>query len=258
MYERMHFHEGGVSVSEESMIMERLERKEVVAVPAEGYWKLDLQFPTSLIQKTGASSWKEIGEAQAIGVIPARMSRMYLFKDLPILELIFKMGYKTILEFQDALFRLYRPKPFIDWFSIIFFINKNLALVPVMPDSHYHLFDPVTVDRNYFMKMGVGKIIVSIEEGCHITPLNSPLEIRSYDGELLGYGEVVPLPTRVSCLHYLADFLPIEHILKAATGRSSAEYLTRSLIARYPGKRDLDWITIKTVHILEKSELPII
>lgn len=256
MYERMHFHCGGVTI--EDGTIEKLERGEVIAVIAEGYWVADLQFPTPLIQKTGANSWKQIGEAQAIGVIPARMSRMYLFKGLPIWELIKGLGYKTIAELQDSLFRLYRPKPFIDWFSIIFFVKKDMAAAPVTPDSHYHLFDPVTIDRNYFMRMDVGKIIASIEEGYHITPLNSPQEIKGYDGELLGYGEVVPFPTRVSCLSRLADFLPIEHILKAATGRSSAEYLTRSLIARYPGKRDLDWITIKTVHILEKSELPII
>lgn len=254
MYEKMHFHCGGVIVTDR--VMGKLKDGKVVPVIAEGYWKLDLQFPTSLIQKTGASSWKEIGEAQAIGVIPARMSRSYLFKDLPIYELIKKVGYKTIAELQEGLFSLYRPKPFIDWFSIIFFVKKDMTSVPVTPDSHYHLFDPVTVDRNYFMRMGVGKIIVSIEEGYHITPLNSPQEIRSYDEELLGYGEVIPFPTRVSRLPRLVEFLPIEHILKAATGRSSKEYLVRSLIARYPGKRDLDWITIKTVHILEKSEIP--
>lgn len=253
MYERMHFHDSGVSVSKGSKILERLEHKDVVAVIAEGYWKVDLQFPTSLCLKTGEKSWERIGEAQAIGVIPARMSRMYLFKSLPIWGLVKKIGYKTIEELKDALFKLYRPKPMIDWFSVIFFINKNLAPAPVTPDSHYHLYEPMIVNKAYFEKVGVGKTIVSIEEGYHVSHINDPSEIMSYDKELLGYGEVVPFPTRVSYLHYFNSFLPIEYILKAATGRSSVEYLKRLLLARYPQKRDLDWITIETIYIVQKT-----
>jgi len=254
MYYGMHFHEGAVTVFEGSQIMEKLGRHEVVVEITEGYWKPDLQYPTRIVQKTKTGSKQLIGEAQAIGVIPARISHLCLFENFPIMETVRKAGYQSIDELKEGLFNLYRPKPRIDWFSVMFFISVDIAIPPVTPDSHYHIEEPVSIDRNYFEKVGSGKIIISIEEGYRIFNLNRSYEIRSYDGKLLGYGEVTPFPTRISYLHYMVDLLPIEHMLKAATGRGSIQHLARLLLHRYPDKRDRDWITIEVVYVLEKSK----
>lgn len=253
-----HFHDGdrGIPVAEEIKIMEKLEHDKVVPVICEGYWKVDLQFLTPIIQKSKDGVRKIIGEAQAVGVIPARVSRLNLFeKNIPIKEVIRKIGYKSIKEMQEFLFSLHRPKPNIDWFSLIFFVNKNIFPPPEIGESHYHWGEPVSVYKHVFNALKEGQLIGSIEEGYRIFNLNKPQEVRAFfDGEFLGYGEAIPFSTRISRMLIMRDYLPIGEMLKAATGRDSTRHLVRYLMGIYPDKHDRDWITVETLYILDKSK----
>jgi len=258
IYYGAHFHDGdaGVPVINGPEIAEKLRSGEVVPHICEGYWKLDLQFPTPLVEKNEGGAGNLFCEAQAVGVIPARVSRLNLFeKNLPIMKVIKKIGYKSIEELQEFLFRLHRPKPNIDWFSLMFFVKKDFFPQPEISGSHFHFGEPVSVYKHVFKALKEGQLIGSIEEGYRIFNLNKPQEIRAFfDGDFLGYGEVVPFNTRISRMNIMRDYLPIGEMLKVATGRDSTHHLNRHLSGIYPEKHDLDWITVETVCILDKNK----
>jgi len=258
IYFGAHFHDGdrGIPVTEEIKIMEKLANNEVVPIICEGYWKVDLQFSTPIIQKSKDGVRKIICEAQAVGVIPARISRLNLFeKNIPIMEVIKKIGYKSVEEMQEFLFRLNRPKPKADWFSLMFFVNKDLFPQPEISESHYHWGEPVSVYQHVFKVLKEGQLIGSIEEGYRIFNLDRPQEVRAFfGGGFLGYGEVIPFNTRLSRMNVMRNYLPIDKMLKTATGRDSTHHLNRHLMRMYPDKHDLDWVTVETLYILDKSK----
>ena len=104
--------------------------------------------------------------------------------------------------------------------------------------------------------MTEGKITMAAEEGYRIFNLNNIVKINNPSGELIGLGEVIPFSTRISILDRLKDLLPISHILKVSTNRTTKEFLLRMLDAQYPDKRDKDWVTFSTVYVLEKIRIP--
>ena len=130
MKQRWHFHEGAITVPRDCDIKGKLERDEIVPVVAEGYWKVDLQYPAPLVKKTGKNTWSIFGQAQAIGAIPAKVSSLHLFADLPLEQIILKVGYESLKDMQERLPELYRPKPDIDWFTVIFFGQAGILGEP--------------------------------------------------------------------------------------------------------------------------------